>query len=168
LLLHSGREFNVLDFNPYGYDERQYCSPGINLPVGSFMRTPNGCYPQYHTSGDDLSLVTASALGESLVQLLSVIQVLEENRRYVNLNPKGEPQLGRRGLYHQMGGGKEAAAMEMAMLWVLNFSDGRHQVLDIAIRSGIPFNQISRAAKTLQEAGLLEPLLFEPDSRDDA
>jgi len=157
VLLHSEREFNVLDFTPYGYDERQYCSLGINLPVGSFMRTPNGCYPQYHTSADDLSLVTPAALGDSLVQLVSLIQVLEENRRYVNLSPKGEPQLGRRGLYGQMGGGKEAAAMEMALLWVLSFSDGRQELLDIAIRSGIPFNQISRAAEALRTAGLLEP-----------
>jgi aminopeptidase-like protein len=167
VLLHSEREFNALDFSPYGYDERQYCSPGINLPVGSFMRTPNGCYPQYHTSADDLSLVTPAALGESLGQLLSVIQVLEENRRYVNLNPKGEPQLGRRGLYRQMGGGKAAAAMELALLWVLNFSDGRHDLLDIAIRSGVPFNQISRAAEALQAAGLLELAASEPDNSDD-
>jgi aminopeptidase-like protein len=166
VLLHSQRESNVLDFTPFGYDERQYCSPGINLPVGCFMRTPNGCYPQYHTSADDLSLVTPAALGESLVQLLSVIQVLEENRRYINLNPKGEPQLGRRGLYRQMGGGKAAAAMEMALLWVLSFSDGRHDLLDIAIRSGIRFNQISRAAEALQAAGLLEFGATEPDSRD--
>jgi aminopeptidase-like protein len=158
VLAHSGHEFRVQDFAPYGYDERQYCSPGINLPVGSFMRTPNGCYPQYHTSADDLLLVTPSALGESLVQLLSVIQVLEENRRYVNLNPKGEPQLGRRGLYRQIGGGKEGAAMEMALLWVLNFSDGEHNLLDIALRSGITFHRISAAAHALHEAGLLAPV----------
>ncbi len=167
VLLHGEREFSALDFTPYGYDERQYCSPGINLPVGCFMRTPNGSYPQYHTSADDLSLVTPAALGESLVQLLSVIEVLEENRRYVNLNPKGEPQLGRRGLYRQMGGGKAAAAMELALLWVLNFSDGRYDLLDIAIRSGVPFNQISRAAEALQAAGLLELAASEPDNSDD-
>jgi aminopeptidase-like protein len=167
VLLHGEREFSASDFTPYGYDERQYCSPGINLPVGCFMRTPNGSYPQYHTSADDLSLVTPAALGESLVQLLSVIEVLEENRRYVNLNPKGEPQLGRRGLYRQMGGGKAAAAMELALLWVLNFSDGRYDLLDIAIRSGVPFNQISRAAEALQAAGLLELAASEPDNSDD-
>ena len=167
VLLHGERKFSASDFTPYGYDERQYCSPGINLPVGCFMRTPNGCYPQYHTSADDLSLVTPVALGESLVQLLSVIQVLEENRRYVNLNPKGEPQLGRRGLYRQMGGGNAGAAMELALLWVLNFSDGRHDLLDVAIRSGVPFNQISRAAEALQAAGLLELAASEPDNSDD-
>jgi len=155
MLTHSESEFNILDFAPYGYDERQYCSPGINLPVGCFMRTPNGCYPEYHTSADDLSLVTPSALGESLVGLLRVIRILEENQRYANLNPKCEPQLGRRGLYSQLGGLKDTATLQMAMLWVLNFSDGKHDLLDIAVRSGIPFEQISKAAEVLRGAGLL-------------
>jgi aminopeptidase-like protein len=154
-LRHSGREFQLLDFIPYGYDERQYCSPGINLPVGCFMRTPNGRYPQYHTSADDLTLVTASSLGVSFAQLLQVIQVFEENGRYLNLNPKCEPQLGRRGLYRQLGGTKDAADREMAMLWVLNLSDGAHDLLDIAVRSAIPFDHISRAAETLKDTGLL-------------
>jgi aminopeptidase-like protein len=104
VLRHNGQGFQVLEFTPYGYDERQYCSPGINLPIGCFMRTPNGGYPQYHTSADDLTLVTASSLGESLHQLLQVVRVLEENARYRNLKPKCEPQLGRRGLYREMGG----------------------------------------------------------------
>jgi aminopeptidase-like protein len=155
VLRHSRHDFEFLDFTPYGYDERQYCSPGINLPVGCLMRTPNGRYPQYHTSADDLNFVTASALGESLRQLLGIIQVLEENGRYLNLNPKCEPQLGRRGLYRQMGGSKDAAAAEMAVLWVLNLSDGAHDLLDIAVRSGVSFDQISRAAEVLVESGLL-------------
>jgi aminopeptidase-like protein len=155
VLGHSGRKFEMLDFIPYGYDERQYCSPGINLPVGCFMRTPNGRYPQYHTSADDLTLVNPSSLAESLLQLLRVVQVFEENGRYLNLNPKCEPQLGRRGLYRQMGGVKDAAAREMAILWVLNLSDGEHDLLDIAVRSGMPFDQISQAADALKEAGLL-------------
>ena len=155
MLTHSGHETNVLDFAPYGYDERQYCSPGIDLPVGCFMRTPNGCYPEYHTSADDLSLVTPSALGESLAGLLRVVRILEENQSYVNLNPKCEPQLGRRGLYRQIGGLKEAMGVETAMLWVLNLSDGEHDLLDIAVRSGFSFPSVSEAAKLLQEAGLL-------------
>ena len=119
------------------------------------MRTPNGCYPQYHTSADDLTLVTPASLGESLLQLLRVVQVFEENARYLNLNPKCEPQLGRRGLYRQMGGTMDAAAKELAMLWVLNLSDGHHDLFDIAIRSGAPFDQIRRAADALREANLL-------------
>jgi aminopeptidase-like protein len=154
-LRHSGHNFEVLDFSPYGYDERQYCSPGINLPVGCFMRSQNGSYPQYHTSADDLTLVTPSSLGESLLQLLRVVQALEETGHYLNLNPKCEPQLGRRGLYRQMGGSADAAANEMAMLWVLNLSDGHHDLLDIAIRSGLPFEHISVAADALRKGDLL-------------
>ncbi len=158
VLTRSGHGFQVLDFTPIGYDERQYCSPGTNLPVGCFMRTPNGCYREYHTSADDLSLISPFALGESLVQLLQVIQILEQNQRYVNLNPKCEPQLGRRGLYRQIGGMKEAMGVEMAILWVLNLSDGEHDLLDIAVRSGVGFQSISQAAELLQAAGLLQSI----------
>jgi aminopeptidase-like protein len=156
VLLHSKRPFQVVDFTPYGYDERQYCSPGINLPMGCFMRTQNGCYPEYHTSADNLTFVAVSSLAETLDLILQVFQVLEENILYFNLNPKCEPQLGRRGLYRQLGGLKDAAAREMAMLWVLNLSDGQNDLLDIAVRSGIPFAEISEAADALRDTGLLE------------
>jgi aminopeptidase-like protein len=148
-------KFQILDFTPYGYDERQYCSPGINLPIGCFMRTPNRRYAEYHTSADNLTFITPSSLGQSLQQLLNIIQVFEENGRYLNLNPKCEPQLGRRGLYRLTGGNKHAAASEIAMLWVLNLSDGQHDLLDIAFRSGIPFEQIGQAANALRKVGLL-------------
>jgi aminopeptidase-like protein len=154
VLHHSGREFQLLDFSPIGYDERQYCSPGINLPVGCFMRTPNGKYPQYHTSADDLSLVKPASLAESLEQLLHIVSALEENRSYVNMNPKCEPQLGRRGLFRQMGGTKNPAAEE-ALLWVLNFSDGSHSLLDIATRSGLSLAVLATAAHQLKAIGLL-------------
>jgi aminopeptidase-like protein len=154
VLRSAGGEFNVLDFSPYGYDERQYCSPGINLPVGCFMRTPNGKYPQYHTSADNLDLVTAPALAESVYRLLSVFQVLEQNHRYLNLNPKCEPQLGRRGLYRQMGG-TASTGLEEALLWVLNFSDGEHSLLDIAERSTLEFSKLAEAAEVLVTNDLL-------------
>ena len=157
VLLHSEREFKISDFTPYGYDERQYCSPGINLPVGCFMRTPNGQYPEYHTSADNLDLVSAQGLAESLKLLLEIIQVLEENVSFLNLNPKCEPQLGRRGLYRQTGGAKDATLDEIALLWVLNLSDGQHNLLDIALRSGIRFHRVTAAADALREAGLLAP-----------
>jgi aminopeptidase-like protein len=155
LFFHSGQSYEIADFTPYGYDERQYCSPGLNLPVGCFMRTPNGKYPEYHTSADDLSLVSCSSLGQSLVQLLRVFQVLDENEFYRNLNPKCEPQLGRRGLYRQMGGMTGSAKIELAMLWVLSFSDGDHDLLGIAERSGLPFDEVCRAAAMLCNANLL-------------
>lgn len=154
----SGHRVEVRDFIPYGYDERQYCSPGINLPVGCFMRTPNGEYPEYHTSADNPSLVTAEALAESLTQLLAIVEVFEENRSYQNLEPKCEPQLGKRGLYRPTGGIKDAGASEIAILWVLNYSDGHHDLLDIARRSRLPFQQIGAAARLLQASGLLVPI----------
>jgi aminopeptidase-like protein len=154
MLTHSGSDFKVLDFSPTGYDERQYCSPGINLPMGCFMRTPNGKYPQYHTSADDLNLVTAPALAGSLHQLLNIVELLEENRSFVNLNPKCEPRLGARGLYRTMGGTSNSAREE-AMLWVLNFSDGAHTLLDIAERSRLDFRILKEAARLLVANGLL-------------
>jgi len=157
VLRRSGQAFEVLDFCPQGYDERQYCSPGFNLPVGCFMRTPNGKYPQYHTSADNLDLVTPPALAESLRLLLQVVQGIEQNRRLLNLNPKCEPQLGRRGLYRLMGGTRNLA-VEDAMLWVLNFSDGSRTLLEIARRSKLDFPHIAEAAALLTQQGLLRPL----------
>lgn len=154
VLQASRSKHELMDFSPIGYDERQYCSPGINLPVGCFMRTPNGKYPQYHTSADNLVLVTAPALAESLHTLLSIIEVLEKNLKYQNLNPKCEPQLGRRGLYRLMGGTSNSG-LEEAILWVLNQSDGTHSLLDIAERSKLAFDNISEAADLLLENGLL-------------
>jgi aminopeptidase-like protein len=153
----SSNEFDLLEFSPYGYDERQYCSPGINLPMGCFMRTPNGRYPQYHTSADNLDLVSGGALAESVDQLLAIIRILEQNHRYLNLNPKCEPQLGRRGLYRQMGGTGNKA-QEEALLWILNFSDGNNSLLDIAERAGMEFNGLDDAAQVLLEHGLLRRL----------
>ena len=153
VLQHSGKEYEILDFTPYGYDERQFCSPGFNLPVGCFMRTPHGRYQEYHTSADNLELVKPEALAQSLESLRDVITVLEHDRVYVNQNPKCEPQLGKRGLYRATGG-PGAAQAELAMLWVLNLSDGAHSLLDIAERSEVPFQVIQATAQVLCEHGL--------------
>jgi aminopeptidase-like protein len=155
VLGRSGRPHQLVDFSPYGYDERQFCSPGFDLPVGSLSRTPYARYPEYHTSADDLDLVGPAQLQESLELCWEVVGVLEANRRYVNLSPKGEPQLGRRGLYGSIGGRSDAEERQMAMLWVLNQSDGTHSLLEVAERSGLPFALLAEVAATLEEAGLL-------------
>jgi aminopeptidase-like protein len=155
VLGRSGRPHQLVDFSPYGYDERQFCSPGFDLPVGSLSRTPYARYPEYHTSADDLDLVGPAQLQESLELGWEVVGVLEANRRYVNLSPKGEPQLGRRGLYGSIGGRSDAEERQMAMLWVLNQSDGTHSLLEVAERSGLPFALLAEVAATLEEAGLL-------------
>ncbi len=155
VLRARGGEPRIRDFSPYGYDERQYCSPGFDLPVGCLTRTPHGEYPEYHTSADDPSLVRPEALADSLALALAIVESLEADRTYVNLNPKCEPQLGRRGLYRALGGLKGAGVDEMAMLWVLNLSDGRHGVLEIAERSGYSLEAIEGTVAMLIEHGLL-------------
>lgn len=156
VLRHAGNEFQIRDFLPYGYDERQYCSPGFNLPVGCFMRTPNGCFPEYHTSADNLDFVQPRYLADSYEKLQAVVETLEGNTTYLNLNPKCEPQLGKRGLYRTLSGQAERGQREMAMFWVLNLSDGTHSLLDIAERADMPFAVIKETADLLEEAGLLE------------
>jgi aminopeptidase-like protein len=151
-----GATHDIVEFDPYGYDERQFCSPGFDLPVGRLTRTPHGRYPEYHTSADDLALVHPSALAESLDLCLAVIEVLEGDGVPVNQSPKCEPQLGKRGLYRSLGGLAEAGCDELALLWVLNLADGRHSLLDIAERAGYPFGAIQHAAALLTERGLLK------------
>ncbi|MEU0570252.1 DUF4910 domain-containing protein [Nonomuraea sp. NPDC005983] len=151
-----GRPHTVLDFSPYGYDERQFCSPGFDLPVGSLTRTPYAGYPEYHTSADNPGFVSPEALADTLETLWQVTRVLEGDRSYVNLSPYGEPQLGRRGLYGSLGGRSDTKQAQMAMLWVLNLSDGEHSLLEIADRSGMPFAVVAEAADALTGAGLLK------------
>jgi aminopeptidase-like protein len=155
ILKHSGQEYEVVDFSPYGYDERQYCSPGFNLPVGSLTRTPHGRYPEYHTSADNLELVQPEYLADSLTMYLAVLEVLDHNYTYHSTNPKCEPQLGKRGLYSAIGGRKDARMSELAMLWVLNLSDGQHTLLDIAERARMSFTALKDAADLLVGHGLL-------------
>jgi aminopeptidase-like protein len=148
---------NVLEFFPYGYDERQFCSPGFDLPVGLFQRSQFSTFPEYHTSADNLQFIKPQHLAASLDWVAHALSILEEDRRLLNLCPKGEPQLGRRGLYGAVGGGKNEWQLNLAMLWVLNQSDGRNTLLDIAERSGIDFETIARVAAVLEQHGLLAP-----------
>jgi len=156
LLKYSNQRHTIIDFFPYGYDERQFCSPGFNLPVGCFMRTPHGQYPEYHTSADNLDFVKPESLAQAYELCLSLFDILEHNRMYLNTNPKCEPQLGRRGLYRTVAGQQEKQSRELIMLWVLNLSDGCHTLLDIAERASIPFHEIQAAALALMEHGLLK------------
>jgi aminopeptidase-like protein len=152
----SGQPYSVIEFSPYGYDERQYCSPGFDLPVGCLMRSSHGTYSEYHTSADNLEFVRPECLANSLHWLLSILFVLENNGTYVNRNPKCEPQLGKRGLYATLGGQTDRKAFEMAMLWVLNLSDGTASLLDIAERSATEFQMVKSVADLLEQHGLLE------------
>jgi aminopeptidase-like protein len=155
VLADFGTEHDIIEFFPYGYDERQFCSPGFNLPVGCFMRTPHGRYSEYHTSADNLGFVRPAALADSYAKLLRIFHVLENDRTYLSRNPKGEPQLGKRGLYRPIGGDAGTAFDELALLWVLNLSDGEHSLLDIAERSKLSFGAVKRAADALLDHSLL-------------
>jgi len=146
---------SLLDFSPYGYDERQYCSPGFNLPVGLFQRSLFGTFPEYHTSADNMDFIRPKHLALSWEIISYVIDIAESDWTPLNLSPKGEPQLGRRGLYGTMGGDKRTADQAMALLWVLNLADGKHSLLDMAERSGTAFRDIADAAWRLKNAGLL-------------
>ena len=156
-LKECGEPFELLDFTPYGYDERQYCSPGFNLPVGCLMRSVWGTFPEYHSSADNLDFIRPEALAASLRLCTATLEILENNRRYLSQNPWCEPQLGRRGLYTSVGGQPIGEAIN-ARLWVLNFADGEHSLLDIAERSGISFGLLSDAANALSDAGLITAL----------
>jgi aminopeptidase-like protein len=155
ILKHSGSDQAIIDFFPYGYDERQFCSPAFNLPIGCVMRTPHGQYPEYHTSADDLEFVQPPSLADSFTKCVAVLHVLENNKAYINQNPKCEPQLGKRGLYGMIGGHTGEKVKELSLLWVLNFSDGHHTLLDIADRSGLEFSVVQSAAAALLAHGLL-------------
>ena len=142
-------------FSPYGYDERQFCSPGFDLPVGLLQRSKYGEFPEYHTSADNMDFISAGHLQESFGLVVRILDVLENDLRYRSLNPKCEPQLGKRGLYQAIGSDKDVARKQMAMLWALNLADGTHSVLDIAERAGIPFEIMSDTCETLERSGLL-------------
>ena len=156
VLQESGDRYELYDFSPYGYDERQFCSPGFNLPVGRFTRSPNSGYPQYHTSADNLDFIKSDYISDSFQKLLNVVAVIEKNSTFVNKNPYCEPQLGRRGIYHAMGGLQGIQELQHALLWVLNLSDASHSLLDISQKSKISFDMIHKATLLLLEKSLIE------------
>ncbi|MGH6944339.1 MAG: DUF4910 domain-containing protein [Geminicoccaceae bacterium] len=155
VLRHAGSSPTILDFFPYGYDERQYCSPGFDLPVGLFQRSQFGTFPEYHTSVDNLDFIRPEHLASSCRTIAAALDIVENDWRPRSTAPKCEPQLGRRGLYSALGGDKDGPAKSMAFLWILNLADGRHSLLDIAERANLPFGVVAEAARLLQESGLL-------------
>ena len=155
VLRHAAASPRILDFFPYGYDERQFCSPGFDLGVGLFQRSQYGTFPEYHTSADNLDFIRPEHLGASYRMIAAMIDIVENDWRPRSTSPKGEPQLGRRGLYAALGGDKDGPAKSMAFLWILNLADGRHTLLDIAERAQLPFAVVAEAARLLRSSGLL-------------
>lgn len=158
VLERSASAYDVIDFFPYGYDERQYCSPGFDLPVGCLMRTPHGQFPEYHTSADNPAFVNREALSGSLRMYIDVMEMIDANQTYLNLNPKCEPQLGKRGIFKLIEAHEDSKNFHLALFWVLNMSDGGHSLLDISERAALPFALIKNAAEVLSAHGLLEEI----------
>lgn len=152
------KDSKIIEFYPYGYDERQFCSPGFNLPVGRLSRTPHGEFPEYHTSADNLDFVKPRFLAESFQLLLNIFNELETSEKYLNLNPKCEPQLGKRGLFKAIGGQSKAKDYQMALLWMLNLSDGSYSVEDIADKSGLSKETLKEATEALLDVNLLSKI----------
>jgi aminopeptidase-like protein len=158
VLEESSKPYELIGFFPTGSDDRQFSSPGFNLPIGSLMRTPYNRFPEYHTSGDDLNFVEPEFLADSFEKYIKTIYILENNAKFINLNPKCEPQLGKRGLYNKIGGQKKSETIILAIFWVLNFSDGENSLLDISIRSKLDFSVIKNAADILTKKNLIKKI----------
>lgn len=156
VLKQTESNFNLLDFFPTGSDERQYCSPGFNLPVGSLMRTMYGKYPEYHTSADNKDFISFTAMEESVQKYLQIIDVIENNYMYINKIPYCEPQLGKRGLYPTLGSQKTTTELVEAMMWLLNLADGEHDLIDIANISDLSIESFFEVAEKLKVQGILE------------
>jgi len=151
---HMEEKTETIDYVPYGYDERQFNSPGFRLPIGSLMRGRHGQFPGYHTSADNLAFVHREQLASSYEALRKIIEVLEANRTFLNLFPYGEPQLGRRGVYREMSSANHDH--QLALLWILSLSDGSHSLLDIAERSGFAMETLRDVAEILLQCGVIE------------
>ena len=156
VLSESGQPYEIIDFFPSGSDERQFCSPAFDMPVGSLVRTLYGRFSQYHTSADNLDFVKPEYLQDSFSKYFKTVFILENNVTYLNLNPKCEPQLGRRGVYRSIGGQKDGGLNETAIFWILNLSDGNNSLLDISNKSGIEFDLIKNLSDELFSINLLE------------
>ncbi len=155
VLRNSGMPYGMVPFSPYGYDERQYSSPGFGLDAGCLSRSQWGTFPEYHTSADNLSFISPTALEESFRIVVQILESLDVDCRWQNLEPEGEPQLGKRGLYSEIGGAADPKSMQMKLLWLLNQSDGTSSILDIAEKSGYSLTDLDRAARILERNNLL-------------
>ncbi len=156
ILKHTDQQVVIHDFFPGGSDERQYCSPGFDLPVGSLMRTMYGVYSEYHTSGDNKDYISFDAMEQSAKKYIEIIELIERNQKYVNTMPYGEPQLGKRGLYPTLGSQKESQNFVQTMMWILNLSDGTKDLIEISERSGVSPQDLFPVVERLVENGIIQ------------
>ena len=155
-LAEDGGQAEIRNWVPSGSDERQYGSPGFQLPVGSLMTRMYGEYPEYHSSLDNLNLIDLASMQKSLGMYQRMVQVLEANRTYLALVQQGEPNLGRRNLYPTLGGQKKKSEELRALRVLCAYADGKVDLLGIADASGIKFSSLVEAAEKLLAARLIQ------------
>lgn len=156
-VLQNYGDFNLRRFNPaIGSDERQYCSPGFDLPVGSLMRTMYTEFQEYHTSKDNKDFISFPAMSESVDAYFDIVGLIEANYILKNTVMNGEPQLGKRGFFRTLGSQIHSPEIDMAMWWILNLADGDNDLIKISERSKINWKTIVLIAKKLLDGGLLE------------
>lgn len=162
MLKQKTEEYIIEDFFPTGSDERQYCSPGFDLPVGSLMRTRYGKYSEYHTSADNREFISFKKMEDTVRMYLDIVNVLEKNAFYKNLKPFCEPQLGKYGLYPDIGSDKGTSETVSSIMWALNLSDGNNDLITISEKSRTGFEKIAEACEILEKKGILEKRIIKP------
>lgn len=159
----SGMKYRVMDYYPGGSDERQYGSLGINLPIGSLVRglyltdtIPPLPYKEYHTSADNLEYVKPKNLEESLNVYLKIVDYIEKNRKYISMNMKGEPFLSKHQLGLKVGSGKGVYHLDVAIRFLMCYSDGQDDLIEIAKKARRSVEDVYEAAVMLEAAGLIK------------
>jgi aminopeptidase-like protein len=153
VLRHSTPAYNEYSFLDRGSDERQYCFPSVDLPVASVMRSKYNTYPEYHTSLDNLDLISPEGLGGGFEIYRKIITALEINRTY-KVTTVGEPRLGIRDLYSDLQR-KEVSASAEPILNFLAYCDGEHDLIALADRINMPIEQCFDIGRRLHEAKLI-------------
>jgi aminopeptidase-like protein len=157
IFLKNSINGKIIEFTPLGSDERQYCSPGFDLDVGVLTRSMYGCFPEYHTSADNLDFVSEKNLKESLEVYMEIIKAYEANCKFIRKNAFCEPQMGKYNMYRATGGGGEDSLTILVQqrMWLLNYADGKTDLLTIAIKSGFDIMKLKNTLDELIEVGLI-------------
>ena len=158
VLKYKGDEHIILPFAVGGSDERQYCSPGFNLPVGSLMRTPYQRYDYYHTSKDDKNFISFDALEKTIDRYVDIALAFEKNEFFLNEVQHCEPNMGKRGLYPSAASPDIQRAAVHRMMHLLSFADGEHDLLTIAERRNEGIWEYETAVNNCLNAGIIKPL----------
>ncbi|MDF2452225.1 MAG: hypothetical protein K0S26_1729 [Bacteroidota bacterium] len=156
VLKHSGKKYSVLDFDPLGSDERQYCSPGFNLPVASLMRSKYHDYPEYHTSLDNKALISFEAMAETVQMYFSIVKAMEVNGYYKNTIQFCEPNMGKRGLYEDLSGALTMPQQLSTRMRLINYMDGKTSLLEFCERYQLNIADLRNEIDLLIQKGVLE------------